>query len=135
MLSVRAATKTFGETRALDGAGFELAAGEWLALLGPNGAGKTTLVRAVAGRVRLDGGAVELGGRPLAPDDREARRELGVIPQEIALYPTLTARENLEVFGALHGVSRSRLAERVRWALEWTGLEARASDRSGVVAL
>ncbi|MGH7740524.1 MAG: ABC transporter ATP-binding protein [Candidatus Eiseniibacteriota bacterium] len=120
LLEVRGAVKSFGPTRALDGASIELRAGERLGLLGPNGAGKTTLVRAILGRVRLDGGAITLDGEPL--DDASRRRAVGVAPQEIALYPLLNARENLEAFGELNGVSRRELAARVKWALEWTAL-------------
>jgi ABC-2 type transport system ATP-binding protein len=126
VLGVEGARKSFGATEALKGLTMALRAGEMLALLGPNGAGKTTLIRALAGRVRLDGGAVRLFGRTLAPAD--PRPELGVVPQELALYPLLTARENLEVFGALQGVPAPRLRERVRWALEWTGLAERPRD-------
>ena len=123
-LVVREAVKTFGAVRALDRASLELRAGERLGLLGPNGAGKTTLLRAVTGRVRLDGGSIELLGAPIA--ERAPLRDIGVVPQEIALYPLLTARENLEVFGALNGVPKRERAERVDWALQWTGLEERA---------
>jgi ABC-2 type transport system ATP-binding protein len=117
VLTIRGAEKRFGETRALDGANLELREGEWLALLGPNGAGKTTLVRSVAGRVRLDAGTID------APTDG-----LGVVPQEIALYPLLTARENLTVFGTLSGVGRGEIRSRVDWALQWTGLEGRSNE-------
>src|SRR5262245_56551867 len=79
-LPLRAARKSFGDTRALDGASLELMQGEMLALLGPNGAGKTTLVRAIAGRVRLDGGTAELFGQQL--DGPGSRAGLGVVPQE-----------------------------------------------------
>ena len=109
---------------ALDGLSLSLGEGEMLGLLGPNGAGKTTLIRAIAGRVRLDGGTVSLL-RPRARR-RDAAADLGVVPQEIALYPLLTARENLETFGRLHGLAGKRLRERVAWALEWTGLADRA---------
>ena len=126
VLRIEGARKSFGATEALKGLTMALRAGEMLALLGPNGAGKTTLIRAIAGRVRLDGGAVTLFGRVLAAAD--PRPELGVVPQELAVYPLLTASENLEVFGALQGVSAARLRERVRWALEWTGLAERERD-------
>jgi len=125
-LEIHDARKAFGSVQALAGASFELRERELLALLGPNGAGKTTLVRALAGRVRLDGGDVRLLGRSLGPGD--ARPELGVVPQELALYPLLNARENLEVFAALHGVPRAARAARAAWALEWTGL----GDRAGI---
>jgi ABC-2 type transport system ATP-binding protein len=127
-LKVSDARKTFGATRALDGASLALGKGEMVALLGPNGAGKTTLVRAIAGRVRLDAGAIELFGEPLAPGGRAARHELGVVPQEIALYPLLTARENLSTWGRLHGVVATELTARVARALEWTALADRADE-------
>ena len=124
VLEIRDARKAFGATRALDGLSLSLGEGELLGLLGPNGAGKTTLIRAIAGRVRLDGGSVSLYGRTLAPG--KPRPDLGVVPQENALYLLLTARENLETFGRLNGVEGRRLSERIAWALEWTGLADRA---------
>jgi len=113
----------FGANKALDNVTLELHKGEWLGLLGPNGAGKTTLVRAIAGRVRMDSGAVTLP---------EGRREmLGIVPQEISLYAKLTAAENLSCFGELQGLRGSTLQERVDWALEFTGLADRAADLVG----
>ena len=130
VLRVGEARKAFGPVRALDGASLELHPGEMLALLGPNGAGKTTLVRAIAGRVRLDGGTIELFGRPLdvTGGDGGGRESLGVVPQDIALYPLLTARENLFAWGRLHGVAASDLGPRVERALAWTALADRASE-------
>ncbi len=126
VLQIREARKSFGATRALDGLSFELRAGELLGLLGPNGAGKTTLIRAIAGRVRLDSGSVVVFGRELAAD--MVRKDLGVAPQENALYPLLTARENLETFGRMNGLEGKHLRERTAWALEWTGLVDRAGS-------
>jgi ABC-2 type transport system ATP-binding protein len=126
VLSVRDARKRFGNVTALNGATFELRHGELLALLGPNGAGKTTLIRAITGRVRLDGGEIRLFDRVL--DGRHTAPELGIVPQEIALYPLLTARENLEAFGGLHGLSGKDLAQQVDWVLERIGLLDRATD-------
>ena len=130
VLSVKNAHKRFGETPALAGVELDLQAGEWLALLGPNGAGKTTLVRAVAGRVQLDRGHLDLLGRQLdgSPGDAEARSRLGIVPQEIALYPQLTAVENLRAWGRLHGVPATELASRVSWSLQWTGLGERDKE-------
>ncbi len=126
VLTVRGATKSYGATRALDGASFELREGELLALLGPNGAGKTTLIRAISGRVRLDAGEIRVFDRVL--DGRHTPKELGIVPQEIAVYSMLTARENLEVFGGLHGLTGGDLTRQVDWALEGTGLADRARE-------
>jgi ABC-2 type transport system ATP-binding protein len=125
-LEIRDARKRFGSTQALDGLSFSLAEGELLGLLGPNGAGKTTLIRAIAGRVRLDGGTVTVHGQQLAAG--APRANMGVVPQENAIYPLLTARENLETFGRLNGLEGKRLRERAAWALEWTGLADRAKS-------
>ncbi len=129
VLSVADAHKRFASSPpavGLDGAAMSLKRGEWLALLGPNGAGKTTLIRAIAGRVKLDSGDVQLLGRSSRNGDaaaaKQARSELGIVPQDLALYPLLTARENMLVFGALHGVPKRDLHDRVNWAIDWTGL-------------
>jgi len=126
VLRVADARKSYGATEALRGVSLTLGPGELLGLLGPNGAGKTTLVRALAGRVRLDGGAIELHGQPLQGGG--GRETLGVVPQDIALYPLLSARENLQAFGELNGLRGANLRERVAWGLEWTGLKDRAKD-------
>jgi ABC-2 type transport system ATP-binding protein len=130
VLKVAEARKSFREVKALDGASLALEQGEMLALLGPNGAGKTTLVRAIACRVRLDGGSIELFGRSLDVSGRNGggRESLGVVPQDIALYPLLTARENLHTWGRLHGVSSADLGPRVERALAWTALADRADE-------
>ena len=126
VLTVTDAQKSFGAVAALRGATFELRQGELLALLGPNGAGKTTLIRAIAGRVRLDAGEIRVFDRVL--DGRGTPPELGIVPQEIAVYPLLRARENLTVFGRLHGLSGADLTRQVDWALERTGLADRAGE-------
>lgn len=126
VLTVMGARRSFGAVKALDGASFELRKGELLALLGPNGAGKTTLIRAIAGRVRLESGEIRLFDQPLRAG--RTHHDLGIIPQEIALYPLMTARENVEVFGALQGLSGVALGKQTTWALEHTGLADRASE-------
>jgi len=132
VLHITDARKTFGRTVALDGCALDVGPREWVGLLGPNGAGKTTLIRAIAGRVALDAGTLTLFGTDVPRHGAaatEARRRLGIVPQELALYPMLTARENLEVFGSLHGVRGAALRDAVSWALDFTGLADRASDR------
>jgi len=128
VLTVAGARKKFGNVTALDGATLDLREGELLALLGPNGAGKTTLIRAISGRVQLDAGEVRLFGRSLT--GRKTPPELGIVPQELAIYPTLTARENLEAFGRLQGLSKGDAASQVAWALKVTALEDRADERT-----
>jgi ABC-2 type transport system ATP-binding protein len=126
VLAVTGARKKFGDVVALDGATLSLREGELLALLGPNGAGKTTLIRAISGRVQLDAGEILLFGKPLT--SRKTPPELGIVPQELAIYPSLTARENLEAFGRLQGLSRGDVAVQVKWALASTALEDRADE-------
>ncbi len=126
VLSITAARKRFGDVAALDGATLSLRAGELLALLGPNGAGKTTLIRAIAGRVALDEGEIRLFDKPI--EGRRTSPGLGIVPQELAVYPLLSARENLEAFGRLQGLSRSDLAGRVKWALKVAALDDRMHE-------
>jgi ABC-2 type transport system ATP-binding protein len=130
VLDVRDAHKSFGSRQALRGISVSLRQGEILALLGPNGAGKTTLVRSICGRLELDSGSVRvLGHEPRTSP--EARRRLGLVPQEIALYPDLTVRENLEILGRLAGVTRDAIGDAADRALDWTGLGERSGNRSG----
>jgi ABC-2 type transport system ATP-binding protein len=126
VLAVTGARKKFGDVVALDGATLTLREGELLALLGPNGAGKTTLIRAISGRVQLDAGEILLFGKPLK--GTRTPPELGIVPQELAIYPSLTARENLEAFGRLQGLSAGDVATQVKWALATTALEDRANE-------
>ena len=126
VLTISGARKKFGDVTALDGASLSLRQGELLALLGPNGAGKTTLIRAISGRVQLDAGDMLLFGQPIAP--RRTSPELGLVPQELAVYPSLSARENLTAFGRLQGLSANDLAAQVAWALQATALADRADE-------
>jgi ABC-2 type transport system ATP-binding protein len=122
---MRDATRQLGGRRVLDGVSLEVAAGRIVALSGPNGAGKTSLMRAIAGRLRLDGGAVAIEG--VSPAEARARGRLGIVPQDIALYPHLTVRENLAVLGRLAGVTSATLRARIDDRLRWAGL----TDRGG----
>ena len=125
-LLVENAAKRFGEVHALAGVDLAVGPGELVGLLGPNGAGKTTLIKAIAGRLQLDRGTVRVFGRTLQRTD--PRPELGVVPQELAFYELLTARENLDVFGRLYGVSKADIGARVEWALGWADLKDRADE-------
>lgn len=116
LLEVEALTKRFGEREAVESVSFSLGRGEIFGLLGPNGAGKTTTIAMIAGILEPSGGRIDSFG------------ELGLVPQTVALYPTLTAEENLRFFGRIHGLSTERVKARTRALLELTGLTARARD-------
>ncbi len=127
-LAIRDLSKSFGGRKALDGVTLDLSPGETLGLLGPNGAGKTTLVRSVAGRVAPDGGSLSILG--LSPAQDSARAVRGWVPQEIALYPLLSARENLWTFGRYQGLAGEALEAGIRKSLDWIGLADRADDKT-----
>src|SRR5512146_2587700 len=124
VLRVHNVVKAFGTKRALDGVSLELRRGACLGLLGPNGAGKTTLVRSIVGRVVVDSGTIDVLGTIAGTPEAKAR--IGWVPQEIALYPNLTAKENIETFGAYSGMRGSELKSAVDWCLDWASLRDRA---------
>jgi len=121
-------TKTFGDRTAVDDVTFDVSKGEIYGLLGPNGAGKTTTIKLVCGLLHPDGGSAVLDGR-LDAQDLAAKHAVGYVPQDIALYPDLTARENLSFLGRLYGLRRGLLRERVDEALQLTDLVDRGNDR------
>jgi len=128
VLHLEGISKKLGERQVLDAIDLEVQPGELVVLLGPNGAGKTTLLGTACGRIAADGGRVTLNGH----DPRRnpaARAALGFVPQDLALYPYLSVRENLEIFGRMMGVSRKHLPARVEAALDWSGLEDRSRHR------
>src|SRR5262245_13958206 len=95
VLDVRDLTKRYGPCTALDGVTLQVNGGDIFGLLGPNGAGKTTLLSIMAGLVHADAGQMLFQGRSLVHSERTLRRQLGIVPQELAIYAELTARENL----------------------------------------
>lgn len=127
IVQVQKLYKMYGSNVAVDGLGFEIARGEAFGLLGPNGAGKTTTISMLVGLLKADGGEILVGGgNPLEPD---VRRMIGVAPQTLSLYEEMTARENLDFFGRLYGITGTELRQRVDWALAFAELEDRAKDR------
>jgi ABC-2 type transport system ATP-binding protein len=129
-ITIESVVKSFGGRRVLDAISFELRDREVLGLLGPNGAGKSTLVRTIMGRVLPDSGDVRIHGNLAPAGDNAARAGVGVVPQEIALYPLLSPRENLLVFGRYYGLSGATLNAAIDEALEWAGLSDRANEPS-----
>lgn len=122
--------KNFGPTVALEDVSLAVHEGELFGLLGPNGAGKTTFISILCGLLEPDGGEVRLFGQPFHRNSRELRRLIGLAPQDLALYPELTARENLRFFGRLYGLAGTDLADRVAEMLQAVGLWERADERT-----
>lgn len=119
--------KSFGDLVAVDDVSFHIGPGEVYGLLGPNGAGKSTTISMVCGFLRRDGGTVLICGDDVDSGPR-VRRHLGYVPQDVALYPDLSGRENLEFWGRMYGMSGSELRRRVDAMLETVGLAERARD-------
>jgi ABC-2 type transport system ATP-binding protein len=130
VLACEGLRKTFGDRVAVDGVGFTIAAGETYGLLGPNGAGKTTTISMVCGLLTRDGGLVTLRGRELDTNTVDVKASVGFVPQEIAVYPDLTPRENLRFFGKLYGLSGKELDSRTDRILDTIGLTDRANERT-----
>ncbi len=119
--------KHYGDVVAVDGVSLALAPGQVLGLLGPNGAGKTTTIAMLSGLLAPDRGRVTLDGHPLTPRARRLKARLGLVPQEIALYPDLTARENLRFFGRIYGLRGRALETRIAEMLDQVGLTPHAA--------
>ena len=118
------------ETVALAGVTLGVSRGAIFGLLGPNGAGKTTLLSILSCLLDADSGTIHLAGRPLASGDRAVRRRIGMVPQELAIYEGLTARENLHFFGELYGLTGSALRAIADEVLAAVGLSDRADQRA-----
>ncbi len=129
VIEASALERRFGERRALTGLDLELRAGECLGLLGPNGAGKSTTVRILATLLRPSSGSVRVLGLDPLRDAERLRARIGVVPQELALYEQLSARENLEFFAVLQGLSGTLLVDAVQQGLSLAGLAERAEER------
>ena len=121
--------RRFAERTAVDDVSLAVAPGETYGLLGPNGAGKTTTIRMVCGLLRPDAGTVHVAGRQVSTAAGPAKELIGFVPQDVALYPDLSVRENLRFFGRLYRLPRRRLERRVDEVLDLIDLRSRAGDR------
>jgi ABC-2 type transport system ATP-binding protein len=128
-IEIKALTKSFGDLKAVDNVSFEVNENELFGLLGPNGAGKSTLISMVSTLLKPDSGDILVNGWSLSDKQMEVKKIIGLVPQEIALYPTLTAKENLFFWGRMYGLGGKLLKERVDEALEIAGLADRQKDR------
>jgi ABC-2 type transport system ATP-binding protein len=130
-IEVRDLHKSFGENHAVEGVSFDVRQGEIFSLLGPNGAGKTTTISILSCLLRPDQGDAHIMGHSIKTEAMGVKSVLGVVPQEIALYEDLTARENLNFWGKMYGLRGGALKKRVDEVLEVIGLSERAKERVG----
>lgn len=128
ILEVKNLVKRYGETLAVDNVSFSIKEGEIFGLLGPNGAGKTTAINTIIGIKTPDKGDVNIFGKDIKKHALEIKKHIGIVPQEIAIYPDLTAYENVEFFGRLYNLKGALLKESVENVLEFTGLIDRSKQ-------
>jgi ABC-2 type transport system ATP-binding protein len=129
MLHVNRVRKSFGKTEVVKGVTFSVEKGEAFGLLGPNGAGKSTTISMICGLLPYNEGEITVGGFSVKDRPLEIKRKIGVVPQDIALYPTMSARDNLLFWGKMYGLSGRDVKKRADEVLEFVGLHDRAKDK------
>lgn len=129
MLVVDHITKSFGKKEVVKNVSFEVKKGETFGLLGPNGAGKSTTISMICGLIPYDSGDIKVGGESVKEYPLDAKRRIGIVPQDIALYPTLSAKENLIFWGKMYGLSGAIAKKRADEVLAYVGLQNRAKDK------
>src|SRR6266481_212985 len=131
MLEVKGVTKSYGKLVAVNGVSFRADYGETIGLLGPNGAGKTTTVSIIVGLLNPDSGEVLIGGQQVKSDTDPVKLKIGLVPQDMALYDKLSARDNLIFFAALYSLVGAKARQEITDALNLVGLSDRAGDKVG----
>jgi ABC-2 type transport system ATP-binding protein len=131
MLEITGLKKAYGDNQVLRGVDLTVTPGQIVGLLGSNGAGKTTMISIVAGLRPADGGSVRVAGIDALRDRRQASRHIGLAPQDLGIYPTLTVQDNLSFFAGLSGLSGSTAGRRVREVAEAIGLADRLKKKAG----
>lgn len=129
MLQVTDLKKSYGKKEVVKGVSFTIKKGESFGLLGPNGAGKSTTISMICGLIPFDSGEVLVEEQSVKNSPMQIKRKIGVVPQEIALYPTMSARDNLLFWGAMYGLTDTEAKKRAEEVLEFVGLKDRAKDR------
>jgi len=129
ILTAKELRKRYGDNEAVRGISFSVLRGEIFSLLGPNGAGKTTTINMLSCLIEPTSGTAEIAGHAIPGDTLNVRRAIGVVPQEIALYESLSARQNLEFWGRLYDMSGKALADRIDEVLALVELSDRARDK------
>ncbi len=128
LIEAKGIKKYYKKVRAVDGIDLEIRQGEILGILGPNGAGKSTAISVISSLIRPDGGDVFFKGKSILKNPAAIRRVMGIVPQEVALYPDLSAAENLKFFGKLYGLRGEKLKTRMQEVLDLLELNGRAKD-------
>jgi len=123
VIEVRNLVKRYKEVLALDHFNLEVAQGEILGLLGPNGCGKTTAIHSILSVLKYDKGEIRLFGEPMSPTAYELKQEIGLVPQEVAVFEHLTVRENIDYFCSMYVEDKTRRRELVEEAIAFVGLE------------
>ncbi|MDJ1477985.1 ABC transporter ATP-binding protein [Bacillus sp. LS15-K4] len=129
MLVIDHITKSFGKKEIIKNVSFEVKKGETFGLLGPNGAGKSTTISMICGLIPYDSGDIKVGGKSVKEHPLEAKKRIGIVPQDIALYPTLSAKENLIFWGKMYGLNGKVVTERAEEVLAYVGLQDRGKDK------
>jgi ABC-2 type transport system ATP-binding protein len=128
IVEAKSLVKKYGDHTAVKGVSFAIRQGEIFGLLGPNGAGKTTTISMLSCLLAPTSGDATVAGFDLVKQTNEVKKHIGLVPQDLALYATLSARDNLNFFGRIYGLTGKALNERVDWTLELVGLKDRAKD-------
>ncbi|PKL89941.1 MAG: ABC transporter ATP-binding protein [Ignavibacteriae bacterium HGW-Ignavibacteriae-2] len=128
MLKIEHIVKQFGKVKALDDVSIRIDRGEFFGMLGPNGAGKTTLMNIIVGYVKADSGSVSFEDKLLSTAENGTRLNFGYVPQEISLYPELSALQNLKIFGSLYGLKKNVMLKSIDEVLELVKLNDRKKD-------
>ncbi len=129
MLQVENVLKSYDKNEVVRGITFGVHKGESFGLLGPNGAGKSTTIGMISGIITPDKGEIKVDGLSVKRNALDIKRKIGVVPQEIALYPTLSAKENLMFWGKMYGLTRNEAIKRANEVLEYVGLSERAKEK------
>ncbi len=129
LLEIKQLKKAYGGLKAVDGVGFTVEQGEIVGLLGPNGAGKSTTISMISTLLKPDSGEILYKGHDIVRHPKHIQRELGIVPQEIALYPTLSGYDNLKFWGQAYGLTGKRLRQRIDQVSEIIGIDTRLKDK------
>jgi ABC-2 type transport system ATP-binding protein len=128
-IEIKDVVKRYGRDISVDHLSLNIEEGEIFGLLGPNGAGKSTTIKMLTGLLNMDQGEIKVGGISVAQHPIQVKKSLGLVPQELAIYESLTARENVVFFGKLYGLRGKLLEERVDESLEFVGLVDRQREK------